>query len=152
MEILTFTPPAQAAEDKQLDKLSTKLSTLITDLQTRDIPEALVADINTQVAAANTGTGDVKAQRKQVRQSYNEVSKIARTKLKLVPKGFYRVVYMPLGMAGIGLPMGVAFAMAIGNMGLMGIGLPIGLVFGMIIGSAMDNKAAKQGRQLGVSL
>jgi len=34
----------------------------------------------------------------------------------------------------------------------MAIGLPFGLVIGMAVGAAMDKKALKEGRQLGIEI
>ena len=59
---------------------------------------------------------------------------------------------MVLGMSSFGIPMGVAFGAALGNMGLLGIGLPIGMVIGMPLGTKKDNDAAKKGRQLNFAL
>jgi hypothetical protein len=35
-------------------------------------------------------------------------------------------------------------------MGFLGIGLPLGMVIGIAVGNSMDQKAAKEGRQLKV--
>ena len=55
---------------------------------------------------------------------------------------------MVLGMSSFGLPMGVAFGLALGNIGLMGLGLPIGMGIGLAVGTNMDKKALAEGRQL----
>ncbi|AXG71169.1 hypothetical protein KORDIASMS9_03424 [Kordia sp. SMS9] len=67
-----------------------------------------------------------------------KIKNTAVTKHKLVNKGFYMSIWMPLGLA-IGMPWGIAF----GNIAL---GLPFGLAFGLAIGSWLDSKAAKEGR------
>ena len=55
-----------------------------------------------------------------------------------------------MGMAMFGVPIGTAFATAIGNFGLMSTFFPIGMILGMIIGSQMDKKAQLEGRQLAI--
>ena len=59
---------------------------------------------------------------------------------------------MVLGMSAIGLPIGSAFGLLIGNIGLLGLGLPIGMVIGLLIGYRMDKKAQAEGRQLNIEL
>ena len=72
--------------------------------------------------------------------------------MKLVPKFYYRNLWMVLGMSAFGIPLGVAFSMSIKNMAFIGIGLPIGMAIGMIVGTNMDKKAFDEGRQLDVVL
>jgi hypothetical protein len=55
-------------------------------------------------------------------------------------------------MSAIGLPLGVAFGVSVGNLGLLGLGLPIGMAIGIAIGTAMDKKALQEGRQLNVEI
>ena len=72
--------------------------------------------------------------------------------LKLVPKNYHRNQWMVLGMTVFGIPLGIAFASAIDNMSFLAIGLPIGMPIGMAVGANMDQKAAKEGRQLDVEI
>lgn len=69
---------------------------------------------------------------------------------KLVLPDHYRNQWMALGMAAFGVPLGVAFGLALDNMAFLGIGLPIGLSIGLALGSSMDQKAQQEGRQLRV--
>ena len=59
---------------------------------------------------------------------------------------------MAIGMVAFGLPMGVAFGAALGNMAFLAIGMPVGLAIGLAMGSGMDAKAAEEGRQLNIEL
>jgi hypothetical protein len=72
--------------------------------------------------------------------------------MKLVPKDYYRSLWMTLGMSAFGIPMGVVFGISMGSMAYLGIGLPIGLVIGIAVGTAMDKKALEEGRQLDVEI
>ena len=67
---------------------------------------------------------------------------------KLVPKNYYRNLWLPLGMSAFGLPIGVAFGLLVDNIALLSIGLPIGLAIGVALGISLDQKAAKAGKQL----
>ena len=51
-------------------------------------------------------------------------------------------------MSAFGMPLGVAFSVALDNFAFIGIGLPIGMSIGMALGAGMDKKAAKEGKQL----
>jgi hypothetical protein len=61
-------------------------------------------------------------------------------------------MWMLFGMSGIGLPIGVAFGLSIGNIGLLGLGLPIGMAIGLAIGMSLDKKALNEGRQLNIEI
>jgi hypothetical protein len=66
----------------------------------------------------------------------------------LVPPGYYRSEWMAIGMAAFGIPIGVAFGVAVDNTAFVGIGLPIGLAIGLSLGGAKDKEAARKGLQL----
>ena len=125
---------------------------LLADLQSRGIPDEIVKSINEIVSLAQEATGDPKAQRKQVHKSYNQIIKLVSAKLKLVPKNYYMTLYMSVGMASFGLPLGVAIGIAADNLGLLGLGLPVGMAIGIAIGAGKDRQAAKEGRQLDIAL
>lgn len=72
--------------------------------------------------------------------------------MKLVPKNYYRNLWMILGMTTFGLPLGVAFGLSLGNIGLLALGLPIGMVIGLAVGSSLDKKASENGKQLDIEL
>lgn len=72
--------------------------------------------------------------------------------LKLVPKNYYRHLWIGVGMAAFGIPIGVTFGSVLGNMGLLGAGLPLGIAMGAGVGARMDKKAAEEGRQLDLEL
>ncbi|WP_298520905.1 hypothetical protein [uncultured Kordia sp.] len=105
-------------------------------------PEALEAfqtQIDEYVAAIPYKTGfEDKEIRRNFLKKKAKIKSAAITKHKLVNKGFYVSLWMPLGMA-LGMPWGVAF-------GNIAFGLPIGLALGLAIGSWLDSKAIKEGR------
>jgi hypothetical protein len=69
-----------------------------------------------------------------------------------VPKNHYRNVWLALGIAAFGVPLGVVFGASLGNMGYLAIGIPFGLSIGLAIGTGLDKKAADEGRQLDVEI
>lgn len=87
-----------------------------------------------------------------MKRQQTEILKFVEKELKIVPKNYYRNLWVALGMSAFGLPLGVAFGLSIGNMGLMALGLPIGMAIGVLVGSSMDKKALEQGRQLDIEI
>lgn len=129
------------------DKLST-LQQLLKELQQHKLPDTTIDYINHQLRELNAkDTTDPKLYR-TVLSTHNTILKYLEKQHKLVPKGYYQQLWLAVGMTAFGIPMGVAFGMALGNLAFLGIGLPIGMVIGMAVGSGMDQKAAKEGRQL----
>ncbi|MGH1388161.1 hypothetical protein [Kordia sp.] len=105
-------------------------------------PEALTAfktQIDAFLAAIPTKAGfEDKDTRRAFSKKKTKIKNAATMKHKLVHKGYYVSMWIPLGMA-FGLPWGLVF-------GNVAFGLPIGLVFGLAIGTWLDSKAQKEGR------
>ena len=81
-----------------------------------------------------------------------KIIKSLEKEFKIVTKNYYRKVWVALGMAAFGIPLGVVFGAILGNMAFLGIGLPIGMVIGIAVGSGLDKKALDENRQLDVEL
>ncbi len=124
---------------------------LISELNSRDLPVSVVDNLNKEIAHLNTISSTDKQFSRLLRKKKSFVLKLLEKELKLVPNHYYRNQWMVLGMPVFGLPMGVVFGAALGNMGFLGIGLPIGMAIGLGVGSGMDEKAKKEGRQLNIS-
>lgn len=83
--------------------------------------------------------------RKKIREKQTQIIRKVEKEQKIVPKNYYRNIWMAIGMAVFGIPLGVVFGMSLGNMAFIGIGLSIGLTIGLGVGSEMDKKSF-QGR------
>tara|TARA_A100000171_G_scaffold53080_1_gene76415 strand:- start:2267 stop:2725 length:459 start_codon:yes stop_codon:yes gene_type:complete len=90
--------------------------------------------------------------KKELRKKQTSIIKILEKEMKIVPKNYYRNLWMALGMSIFGIPMGVVFGALFENMAFLGIGLPIGMAIGIAVGTQMDKKAFEEGRQLDVEL
>lgn len=124
------------AETEYLKQLLEKMATHAAS------PEALIAfqeEMNVLVESIPTVAG---FKDKEIRRDFikkkSKLKNIVTTKHKLVSKGYYVSIWMPIGIA-LGMPWGIVF----GNIAL---GLPIGLAVGLAIGTSLDAKAKKEGR------
>jgi hypothetical protein len=77
-----------------------------------------------------------------------QVIRILEKRHKIVPRNYYRKLWMLLGMSAFGTPVGVTLGSSTGNMGFFGLGIGIGMAVGMALGTKMDKKAFEEGRQL----
>lgn len=68
----------------------------------------------------------------------NRYDAYVRKKYNLVAAGFYRAVWLSLGIA-IGMPFGLTLKN-------IAAGIPIGLGIGLAIGTGLESKARKEGR------
>lgn len=125
---------------------------LLAEMKSRNLPDSIIESTNQEIVLIEASSSDEKIFAKQLKKSQTLILKVLEKELKIVPKNYYRSIYMSLGMAGFGIPLGVAFGLALGNLGLLGIGLPIGLAIGIGIGTAKDNKAKASGDQLDVDI
>lgn len=152
MEIKPLKPRPDLAKDPKIAEKYAKFEKLLKELKGRDIPDTIIADINTEVDLLNAFMGSNKDFKKPLRKSKAAIIKQLEKELKLVPQNYYQSTWMALGMTVFGLPFGTIFGMSLDNMAFLGIGLPIGMGIGIAVGSAMDSKAKEEGRQLAVDV
>ena len=138
--------------NKKLTDLYVQFEKLLSELRKREIPDEVVQSINTSIDLVDPALEPEKEYIKQLRKTQTDILSRIEKELKLVPKNHYRNVWLALGIAAFGVPLGVLFGIILDNMGFMGIGLPIGIPIGLAIGTLLDKKAADEGRQLDVEI
>ena len=139
-------------ENKQLIDAYIQFEKLLTQLRKRKLPDEVVQAINTYIDLIDPDPGTEEDLRKQLRKMQSDILRLIEKELKLVPKNHYRNVWLALGIAAFGVPLGVVFGASLGNMGYLAIGIPFGLSIGLAIGTGLDKKAADEGRQLDVEI
>lgn len=160
MEIKHLKHREDSESNSKLTQFQNQFTELIEELNNKNLPDKTVEIINNHIEELNSSILSGSGFKRLLIKKQIQITKLLEKNHKLVPKNYYRNLWMILGMSAIGLPIGVAFGVAfgvsIGNMGLLAIGLPIGLPIGMVIGLAigsdMDKKASKEGRQLNIEL
>jgi len=139
-------------EKTKLFNTFNQFENVLVELKRKELPKEIIVSINNSIDAINSFTGTDKDFIKKIRKTQSSIIKLIEKKLKIVPKNHYRNTWLVVGMAGFGLPIGLAIGASLGNNGLLGIGLPIGMIIGMVVGTSMDKKAFKEGRQLDLEI
>jgi len=139
-------------EDFKFNEIYSQFTRLLIELGKRKLPDEIVISINNDIDEINSIINIGNELRKQVKQRLQRIIKLLEKDLKLVPRNYYRSMWMAKGMAVFGIPMGAAFGTSLGNMAFLGIGFPIGLAIGFGFGDGMDKKALKEGRQLDIEI
>ena len=152
MEIKHLRHREDSTSNSKLNKSQIQFTELIGELNNKNLPDKTVEIINKHIEELNSSLLSGSGFKRLLMKKQTQIIKLLEKNHKLVPKNYYRNLWMVLGMSAIGLPIGVAFGASIGNMGLLAIGLPIGMVVGLAMGSGMDKKASKGGRQLNIEL
>ncbi len=129
-----------------------QLQALLQELNTRDLPPDTAAALQQRVQQLNESVLPPRPWLRQLKQAQAAMLKQLEKDVKLVPRHYYRNLWMIVGMTAFGMPVGAMFGMALKNMGLLGLGLPIGMAIGIAVGTSLDNKAAREGRQLSTVL
>ena len=138
--------------DNKLNRIYSQFSELLNELRKKELNENIERSINESIDNLNSSTLSGTQLTKLVKQKQTAILKQVEKEQKIVPKNYYRTIWMLFGMSGIGLPIGVAFGLSIGNIGLLGLGLPIGMAIGLAIGMSFDKKALNEGRQLNIEI
>lgn len=148
MEILELNPKTGLESEPKVLAAFSQFSDMVKAVKEKALNPTVVAALNEGIQAINDTVLTGKDLTKLIKTKQQGILKVLEKEQKIVPKNYYRTMWMLLGMTSFGLPMGVAFGMAMGNIGLLGLGLPIGMAIGVAVGASMDNKAAAEGRQL----
>lgn len=139
--------------DIRLSQLYNQFDILLSELRNKQLSDAIVKTINKEVEEINTSdsltTNDL---RKVIKKKQTAILRLLEKDLKLVPKNYYRTLWLALGMTVFGMPLGVLAGVLLGKPGLFAIGLPIGVAIGVTVGTAMDKTAAKENRQLNLEI
>lgn len=125
-----------------------KFILLVEELQSMELIPEVKESLDQSIQEINAFAGaDVKLI-KLARKKRNQLLQLLEKKMKIVAKNQHRLRWLALGMSTFGIPLGLAIGLSLQNMAFLGIGIPIGLALGVGIGTAMDQKAAQEGRQL----
>ncbi len=138
------------SNDKRLHHSWEKIRKLIDELNKKEIPDAIVTKINTNIDAINSFEDSEKRLQKKINQNYAKILKLITKELEIVPLNFYQNQWIAIGMAAFGLPLGVVLFSITQNPVFIAIGLPLGLPVGLAIGRQKDIKAANENKQIQV--
>lgn len=152
MQITELKPRPEIGGNSKVNNPYEQFKNIIIELNKKEIPASTIEKMNVEIQLMNSFRGTDDELKKLIRNKQNQVLKIAEKDTKIVVKNHHRNIWLPVGMTVFGLPIGVAFGMAIDNMAMMATFLPIGMFVGIIVGSLLDQKAQKEGRQLDLNL
>lgn len=138
--------------DNKPSRIYFQFEELLNELRAKELNQGVEKLINESVDYLNSSTLSGAQLTKTVKQKQAAILKKIGKEYKIVPRNYYRTIWMLFGMSGLGIPIGVGFGLSIGNIGLLGLGLPIGMGIGLAIGLSLDKKALKEGRQLNIEI
>ncbi len=152
MKIIELKENENVSNDMKVSQYFNQLDLLLNELRNREIPVKIIESINSDLEEINATLLVGKMLLRLLKKKQLKILKLLEKELKIVPKNYYRNLWLVLGMSAFGVPFGVAFGTSTGNMGLIGIGFPIGMGIGIALGAGLDKKAFNEGRQLNVEL
>ena len=152
MEIIYLNKREDMTTSPKLEAAYAQFNQLIQELNDREFFDSTVMTINLKVEEVNNSPKTCKSMRRLIQKKQSEIVRLVEKEHKVVPKNYYRNVWLALGMSAFGVPIGVAVGVSIGNMGMIGFGIPIGMAIGTAVGVRLDRKAQKEGRQLNIEL
>ena len=150
MQLTTLKWTKSDVSDPKKEKVLAKLIALLEEISHREISETTIEKLNVSLDALNAM--NQKELKRSIKKAYDKIVQILVKEEKMVPAGYNKMLWMSLGMAAFGIPMGVAFSASLDNYAFIGIGLPIGMVIGMAVGAKKDEDAKKKGLQLNVNI
>ena len=152
MDIVNLKERQDISSDVKLSQIYSQFGKLLRELEKKKLSQKIIESINQDVQEINASSLTGNELRSFVKLKQTKLIKQLEKEHKIVPKSYYRNIWLPVGMSAFGVPLGVAFGVSLGNMGLLAIGLPIGMLIGIAVGASMDKKAADEGRQLDIEI
>lgn len=148
MDYIKIVKRPNIENDKKLFGNYQNFENLLSELEQKEIPIEIKNFINHEIEEINSFSGSAIELLKRIKKAQSSILKRLEKDLKLVPKNYYRSIWLALGMSAFGIPIGLGIGLSLGNIAFLGIGLPIGMGIGIAIGTAMDKKAMDTGKQL----
>lgn len=148
MDYIKIVKRPNIENDKKLLVNYQNFENLLSELEEKEIPSEIKNFINQEIEEINSFSGTDAELSKKIRKTLSGILKRIEKELKLVPKNYYRGLWLALGLSVFGIPIGFAIALSLGNMAFLGIGFPIGMGIGVAVGTAMDKKAKNTDKQL----
>ncbi|RKS53506.1 hypothetical protein BC962_1758 [Gillisia mitskevichiae] len=133
---------------KAISKEYELLEDLVQELQSRELPPEVVVDLNEEIFRLNAVIDNHLKLYFYIKLVKKKVLKKLIKDLEIVPKNYYRNLWLALGMCVFGLPLGIVLSTILDNISAIAMGLPIGLAIGVFVGSEMDKRAQENNRQL----
>ena len=134
--------------DHRINHVYAVFDRMITVLNGYELKDEVVEKINAEVNRVNQFDYPSKKLKKQVNISKERILRLVSKHHGLVPKNHYRNIWLKAGIAVFGIPIGIGFGTAFGNMGFIGLGIPVGLGLGTGLGVFLDEYASRTGRQI----
>lgn len=150
MTIMHLDVKPDITTNKKLNYAYSRFKTLLEELRKKELPSNIIESINQKINEINFSTNSDQKLRKLLSTKHTEILGLVQKELKLFPENHYTLLWMTVGMAVFGLPIGIIYGKIVGNMGLLALGLPFGLGIGILVGMWFDNKIKKEGRQLSI--
>ena len=150
MKLTDLKPRPAIKNNTKLNNQYLQFEKFIAALKQKELSNNVLTALNSSIEELNRVPDN--ELKRELRKKQTSIIKILEKEMKIVPKNYYRNLWMALGMSVFGIPMGVVFGALFKNMAFIGIGLPIGMAIGIAVGTQMDKKAFEEGRQLDVEL
>ena len=153
MVIIELNEKDGTSEQARLSRIYVQFNELLKQLRQKELPHKIIETFNQDIEELNSTSLTGNGLRKLFKQKQTKILKLLEKELKIVPKDYYRNLWLAVGMSAFGVPIGIAYSLIFtDNMAFLGVGIPIGMIIGMLLGSSMDKKAYNEGRQLDVNI
>ncbi|OSY88976.1 hypothetical protein WH52_04755 [Tenacibaculum holothuriorum] len=148
MEIVSLIKKDELLTKKSFEKNFNKLTFLLEVLRTKNLSSETISIINKKIETINSFEGKPHKYSTKLVVQHHNITELVRKQHGLVTEKYYQNQWMALGMTVFGLPLGVIFSTALGNMAFIGIFFLPGMFIGAQYGKQKDKKALQEGKQL----
>src|SRR5690606_12175092 len=102
-------PHAEGAASS--NRMHEQFNALLDELKGKDIPPEVIVSVNEHTEALNASQLNDSEFEKAAKSAQAKIVKLLQRELNIVPKNYYRNLWMAIGMSAFGLPIGMAFGL-----------------------------------------
>jgi len=124
MSIIELKEKEDISENLKLNRIYIQFQELLKEVRKRELPHRIIEFVNQDIEEINSTSLIGNELRKLVKQKQTKIIKLLEKELKIVPKGYYKKLWLGL----------------------------VNPAIGSALGSRMDKKAFEEGRQLDVKI
>lgn len=135
-------------KNKSLAYASERLQGIIEVLNKQELPEEIIVQLNREIDTLNSFEDPEKRMLIRIKTTENNILELVRRRLGIITEKYYTFLWMSLGLAAFGLPLGTLIFAIKENPAFIATGLPLGSVLGIFIGIALDYRAKKENKVL----
>ena len=111
MFIIELNEKDGTSENARLNRIYVQFNELLKQLRQKELPHEIIEMFNQDIEELNSTSLTGNGLRKLLKKKQTKILKLLEKELKIVPKDYYRNLWLAVGMSAFGVPIGIAYSL-----------------------------------------